>query len=239
MPRTCPGHFFFEREDMSARLIRRPRAVIFDMDGLLFNSEALSFESAVSATIHHGRELDWDFFRTLVGRQWIDIRARLAAHFGPDYPVDDFRVTWLSHYESLLDLRLTLKPGVIELLDLLDRLAIPRAIATSSMRDKVGRKTRAFDIEHRFHAIVAQGDYSAGKPAPDPFLRAAGHLGAAPATCLALEDSHNGIRAANAAGMMAIMVPDLLDPTDEIRALCTAVAHDLHEVAEMIESSPE
>ncbi|HZG29141.1 MAG TPA: HAD family phosphatase, partial [Ensifer sp.] len=58
-----------------------------------------------------------------------------------------------------------------------------------------------------------------------------------PATCLALEDSHNGIRSAHAAGMMAVMVPDLLDPTDEIRPFCTVVAHDLHEVALMIENT--
>ncbi|MGQ2969288.1 MAG: HAD family hydrolase [Allorhizobium sp.] len=66
--------------------------------------------------------------------------------------------------------------------------------------------------------MIAQGDYARGKPAPDPYLMAAERLGVAPQDCLALEDSHNGIRSAHAAGMMAVMVPDLLAPTEEIEA---------------------
>ncbi len=216
-------------------LPRRPAAVIFDMDGLLFNSETLSFESAATAAAHFGHKIEWSLFRTLVGQQWPDIRTRLIAALGGEFDADAFRSVWLSHYDALLDLRLDIKPGVVEILDVLDRLAIPRAIATSSMRQKVDRKIGAFGITHRFHAIVAQGDYVKGKPEPDPFLTAARRLGVDPATCMALEDSHNGIRSAHAAGMMAVMVPDLLDPTDEIRPFCTAVAHDLHEVAMMIE----
>ena len=78
--------------------------------------------------------------------------------------------------------------------------------------------------------LVAQGDYAAGKPAPDPFLRAAERLGVAPELCLALEDSHNGVRSAASAGMMTVMIPDLLEATEEMRGLCRAVARDLHEV---------
>ena len=77
---------------------------------------------------------------------------------------------------------------------------------------------------------MASGDYTAGKPAPDPYLMAAKRMGVAPGLCLALEDSYNGVRSASAAGMMTIMVPDLLDPTDEIRGLCTLIANDLHAV---------
>ena len=82
----------------------------------------------------------------------------------------------------------------------------------------------------RFDAIVASGDYARGKPSPDPFLRAAELLGEAPDNCVALEDSHNGVRSAAAAGMRTIMVIDLLPPTEEIRSLCYLVANDLHEV---------
>lgn len=216
------------------KLPKMPAAVIFDMDGLLFNSESLSFESAVTAAAHFGETIEWPFFRNFVGQQWPDIRTQLLAGFGENFPADQFRSTWISHYESLLDLRLDIKPGVVELLDLLDELSIPRAIATSSMRDKVDRKAGAFGLLERFDTIVAQGDYAQGKPAPDPFLTAAARLSADPAFCLALEDSHNGIRSAHAAGMMAVMVPDLLDPTDDIRPFCTAVAPDLHHVVLMI-----
>jgi beta-phosphoglucomutase-like phosphatase (HAD superfamily) len=76
--------------------------------------------------------------------------------------------------------------------------------------------------------------YAAGKPAPYPCLTAAERLGVEPGRCLALEDSHNGSRSASAAGMMTIMVPDLLEPTDEIRRLCRLVVRDLHEVRHLI-----
>jgi beta-phosphoglucomutase-like phosphatase (HAD superfamily) len=89
----------------------------------------------------------------------------------------------------------------------------------------------------RFEEIVAHGDYDRGKPAPDPFLKAAERLGVEPRLCLALEDSHNGIRSASSAGMMTVMVPDLLEPTDEIRALCIFVTRDLHDVRQLIVSS--
>ena len=86
----------------------------------------------------------------------------------------------------------------------------------------------------RFHVVIAHGDYVTGKPAPDPFLRAAERLGVEPRSCLALEDSYNGIRSASAAGTMTIMVPDLLEPTNEMRNLCTVIARDLHEVRELL-----
>ena len=88
----------------------------------------------------------------------------------------------------------------------------------------------------RFHAVVAAGDYARGKPNPDPFLTAADRLGVAPEACLALEDSHNGVRAAHAAGMMTVMVPDLLPVTDEMRGLCLAIAKSLHEVRGLLDA---
>jgi beta-phosphoglucomutase-like phosphatase (HAD superfamily) len=86
----------------------------------------------------------------------------------------------------------------------------------------------------RFDAIVASGDYARGKPAPDPYLKAAEVLGVAPENCLALEDSPAGIRSASVAGMQVIMVPDLIIPTDEIQSLCNLVANTLHEVLDYL-----
>ena len=129
---------------------------------------------------------------------------------------------------------MALKAGVVELLDVLDELGLPRAIATSSPRDHVERHLAHHGLSSRFDAVVARGDYARGKPNPDPFLKAAEALQAKPSHCLALEDSHNGIRAAHAAGMMTVMVPDLLEPTAEIGALCVRIADSLHEVRDLI-----
>lgn len=215
-------------------LPRLPEAVVFDMDGLLFDTETLYIEAAMTALTGLGHEASAEIILRTTGGPWPQTRLLLLEHFGPAFPVDDFVTVWLRHFWVLAEDRLALKPGVLALLDLLDELGLPRAIATSSSRQTVDRHLGAHDLASRFDAIVAAGDYAKGKPAPDPYLTAASRLGVAPETCLALEDSYNGVRSASAAGMMTIMVPDLLPPTDEIRALCTLVAADLHEVSRLI-----
>jgi HAD superfamily hydrolase (TIGR01509 family) len=207
-----------------------PTAIVFDMDGLLFDTEALYQEAILVAAAEGGHDATSGVFTRTIGLPWHQSRAVLLSHYGADFPVDDFFAAWLRHFDLMASTRLSLKPGAIELLDTLDSLRLPRAIATSSAHSTVQRHLTAHDLVGRFHEIVGHGDYEASKPAPDPFLKAAERLGVEPRLCLALEDSHNGVRSASAAGMMTVMVPDLLEPTDEIRGLCTLVVRDLHEV---------
>jgi beta-phosphoglucomutase-like phosphatase (HAD superfamily) len=131
-------------------------------------------------------------------------------------------------------LQLRVKAGVVELLDFPDGTGLPRAIATSSRHEDVMRHLAARGLLGRFNTIIARGDYPRGKPDPDPFLKAAERLGVDPELCVALEDSHNGVRAASGAGMMTIMVPDLLPPTREMEELCVCIVQDLHEVRTLI-----
>ena len=140
----------------------------------------------------------------------------------------------VGHFRLLAATQLRLKPGVIELLDLLDRLDMPRCIATSSAHATVQSHLSAHGLADRFHAVIGHGDYLASKPSPDPFLKAAACLGVEPARCLALEDSHNGVRSAAAAGMMTFMVPDLVGPTPEIESLCTGIVNDLHAIRTLL-----
>jgi HAD superfamily hydrolase (TIGR01509 family) len=218
-------------------LPRMPAAVVFDMDGLLFDTETLYLEAIMEAAAQSGHTMTPAVFRHTIGSPWELNRVVLLAHFGSTFPVDEFRDAWLHQFELLAATRLALKPGAIELLDTLDELRLPRAIATSSLPHYVRHHLAAHDLAGRFHAIVAQGDYASGKPAPDPFLKAAERLGVEPRSCLALEDSFNGVRSASSAGMMTVMVPDLLEPTDEIRALCTFVARDLLEVRGLLSAN--
>ena len=212
------------------KLPRTPAAVVFDMDGLLFDTEVLSQEAIQLAAAEGGHEVAIDVFNRTVGLSWTQSRALLLSHFGEAFPVDQFQETWVRHFWMIAETRLALKLGALELLDTLDQFRLPRAIATSSSRRTVERHLTAHNLMGRFAEIVGHGDYERGKPAPDPFLRAAERLGVEPHLCLALEDSHNGVRSASSASMMTIMVPDLLEPTDEIRGLCTFVARDLHGV---------
>jgi len=89
-------------------------------------------------------------------------------------------------------------------------------------------------VLERFDLLITGDDVVRGKPDPEPFLKAAAALGVDPVRCLALEDSHNGVRAAHAAGMMTVMVPDLLDPTEEMHAKCVHIAESLHEVLRLL-----
>jgi beta-phosphoglucomutase-like phosphatase (HAD superfamily) len=204
------------------------------MDGLLFDTERLYHEALCLAAAECGYEVASDFFAQTIGLPRAQCRALLLSHFGETFAVDDFHATWIRHFWVIAETRLALKPGALELLDTLDQFRLPRAIATSSSRQTVERHLIAHNLTGRFDTFVVRGDYAAGKPAPDPFLTAAERLGVEPRLCLALEDSHNGVRSASSAGMMTIMVPDLLEPTEEIRGLCSHVVRDLHEVRRMV-----
>jgi HAD superfamily hydrolase (TIGR01509 family) len=219
---------------IAMKLPHMPAAVVFDMDGLLFDTEVLYQEAILLAAVEAGHEVAPDFFNKTVGLPWAQCRALLLAQFGEAFPVDEFQAAWVRHFWVIAETRPALKPGALELLDTLDQFRLPRAIATSSSRRTVEQHLTAHNIMGRFDEIVGHGDYEAGKPAPDPFLKAAQRLGVEPRLCLALEDSHNGVRSASSAGMMTIMVPDLLEPTADIRGLCTFVVSDLHQVRSLI-----
>lgn len=218
-------------------LPRPVQAVVFDMDGLLFDTERLYEKAFISASAELGHAADSEVFSLLIGTPWSTGRQILLDRYGPDFRVDDLTAVWISHFKKLIEVDLPLKPGALELLALLDQLDLPRAIATSSSHNTVAHHLAVHKLADRFHAVVAAGDYAKGKPSPDPFLLAAAHLGVEPADCIALEDSFHGVRAAHAAGMMTVMVPDLLQPTGEIRALCAAVAKSLLDVPALITSS--
>ncbi len=166
----------YMRGIVQMNLPHMPAAVIFDMDGLLFDTEALYQEAIRVAAAEHGRAVAPAFFSQTVGLPWAQCRALLLSHFGEEFAVDEFQATWVRHFWVIADSRLALKPGALELLDTLDQLRLPRGIATSSSRRTVERHLTAQGLIGRFDEIVGHGDYETGKPAPDPFLKAAERL---------------------------------------------------------------
>jgi len=211
-----------------------PAALIFDMDGLIFDTEALYQQAFLAASNAGGHNLPITLIQSTIGVPWAKSRLLILEQMGPDFPVDQYGEAVTDHFTVLASNQLRLKPGVIELLDVLDQLKLPRCIATSSSHSTVQSHLSAHGLAGRFDAVIAHGDYAASKPSPDPFLTAAKRLGVNPALCLALEDSFNGVRSASAAGMMTFMVPDLLKPTPEICSLCTGVVSDLNAVRTLI-----
>jgi HAD superfamily hydrolase (TIGR01509 family) len=215
-----------------------PQAVIFDMDGLLFDTEALYQQAYLEAAEQGGHDVSVDVVRLMIGMPWVRGRGLLLRRLGAQFPVDDYYARMTDRFEVLSATELRLKPGGLELLDLLDDLDLPRCIATSSSHATVREHLSAHQLTHRFHAVIGHGDYRNSKPAPDPYLVAAERLAVPAGFCLALEDSHGGVRSASGAGMMTIMVPDLVPPTAEISGLCLCVVESLHAVTALVAAAP-
>jgi HAD superfamily hydrolase (TIGR01509 family) len=209
-------------------------AVVFDMDGLLVDTEVVVRAACVRAAERCGRVLPHAVYAQTIGRSDVATEALWRAHFGADFPFDLYRATEAEEIAAAFAGGVALKRGALDLLDALDALALPFALATSSSIVSARRHLSEHGVLNRFRAVVAREDVSDHKPHPAPYREAARRLGVPPERCLALEDSHNGVRAAHAAGMMTVMVPDLLEATDEMRGLCVHVADDLHKVLDLI-----
>jgi len=216
-------------------LPRTVRAVVFDMDGLLVDTETVVFRAMQRAAGAIDGEMPFATFQRMVGLQHAASDLILIDHFGEGFDLEAWSAAVSAHFQEELGAGIALKSGVLEILDQLDAVGLPRAIATSSSLAAVRQSLGPHGIVDRFHALITRDIQTRGKPHPEPFLKAAEALGVDPADCLALEDSHNGVRAAAAAGMMTIMVPDMLDPTEEMHSLCVRIARDLHEVRDLLE----
>ena len=212
------------------------QAVVFDMDGLLLDTETVYRAAMVEAGSAFGIPMTGEIYASMVGKTSPESAVMLTQLFGADFPVQDYFARVWTDVELLLEAEVRLKTGVMEILDHLDALGMPRAIATSNSHQSVNRYLGRFDLVKRFHTVVANTDVERHKPHPDPYLEAARRLNVHPSMCVALEDSHPGVRAAHAAGMMTVMVPDILDPNEEMHDKCIHVAESLHAVLDLLKA---
>jgi HAD superfamily hydrolase (TIGR01509 family) len=211
---------------------RWPEAVIFDMDGLMLDTEAPALRAWERAARGLGRDFDLALCRQMIGRNFGDCVALIRARHGADYPVDELTRAWAADYDTIVAAEgIALKPGLAEILDLLDERGIAAAVATSTRRERALAKLDRVGLTHRFAALVGGDEIAHGKPAPDIFLAAAARLGVAAGDCMVLEDSEPGIIGAAAAGMMPVMVPDLHQPSVELLLLKPLVLRSLSAVA--------
>lgn len=203
-------------------------AVLFDMDGLMFDTERLILRSWQRAMADFGYEASEEVFLASVGTTVASTNQLLRAAYGPDFPLEATNDRTGDYVWQEVDARgAPLKPGLLALLDFLEAHGIPKAVASSSERATIDRLLGSVGLLERFAVTVAGDEVAHGKPAPDIFLLAASRLGVEPERCLVLEDSEPGARAAHAAGMAVIIVPDLKPPSDDVARLAAAVLPDL------------
>jgi HAD superfamily hydrolase (TIGR01509 family) len=200
-------------------------AVLLDMDGLLLDTERLAWEGYEAAFASQEVECPKELLMTFIGRSEQHTYRLLVEFFQDEQKATTVFKHADAHYTNSKPL---LKKGVLALLDFLEREKLPWAIATSSSRAHAHLKLESVDILKRVKHLITADDVKNAKPAPDLFLKAAQTLGVAnQRACLVLEDSEAGVRAAHAAKMMPIMIPDIYQPSEALLPLTHAVLPSL------------
>jgi HAD superfamily hydrolase (TIGR01509 family) len=204
------------------------QAFIFDMDGLLLDTEGVYKRSWTEAARRLGFDLTDEIYLMLIGITVADCEKQLVEVFGPRFPLDEFRKDARSRYEAIVETEgIPLKSGVREMLEWARQKNIPAAVATSTVSAEAQARLAKQGILKEFRFLIGGEMVSRGKPDPEIFLRAAEALGIDPSHCLVFEDAHSGVRAAKAANMQVLLIPDMLPSTPEIEQVATHVCESL------------
>lgn len=195
----------------------RPDLIIFDMDGTLVDSEVIS-KRAFEYTLNGlGLEYDDEFLEGFLGGNLKSAKEKLNERYGDNELTElILESKGLVYRRIIKDEGVDLKPGVLELLEFLKEKKYIMAVGTSCNRESAIEKLTNTGIIDYFDYIVAGDDVENGKPSPDIFLKIAEHFNVKPENCMVFEDSRLGIRAAKNAGMMPMLVPDTLNPTNDM-----------------------
>lgn len=213
-------------------------AVIFDMDGLMFDTERIGFEAFCLAARMQGYKSVNEFFINLIGRTVDDADLAMKEEFGSDFPIAAVRRDRLRYISEIRNMSgIPMKEGLLELLDYLKERNIPLAVASSSKRAVVEENLNQSRIRRYFRVLVCGDEITQGKPHPEIYLKTADRLSISPSKGIVLEDSLLGIAAAHAARMTTIMVPDLQKPTPSTKRIVHRIFPSLHDVRTYFEST--
>lgn len=213
-----------------------PQAVLLDMDGLMLDSERALLECWQQASAEQQVGIDDAFWLSMVGLHERECTRLLRERLGRE-PADALRARCHVLHSARVDAGLDHRPGLQPLLELLVEQGMTRAVVTSTRRERALQKLGAAGLLRHFDTVLTGSDIEHPKPAPDIYLLAASRLGVEPAGCLVLEDSVPGVRAALAAGMTPVQVPDLVAPDAQARALGHRVVASLHEARELLQQA--
>lgn len=211
------------------------KAVVFDMDGVIFDSERLVIACwKVIADKYEVQEIEV-VCRECLGVNATETKQKFLNHYGQDFPYDAYKSEMSKLYHDKYDGgRLPMKKGVTELLQYLKEAGVKVALASSTRRAVVEQELTDAGIIKYFDVVIGGDMVTRSKPEPDIFLKACEELGVSPEEAFAIEDSYNGIRAAAAGKLRPLMVPDLMESTEEMKELAEQIFADLLEVKSYI-----
>ena len=209
------------------------KAVIFDMDGLLFDTEIVYYEASQMVADQMGFPYDKELYLKYLGVSDEEVWAnyhQIFASFGKNNVQKFINDAYEETIRRFSLGAVQLKPGVIELLDFLEEHRIPKVVASSNQRHIIELLLEKNQLTNYFETIVSAENVKRAKPDPEIFLLAHEYLGTKKQETLVLQDSKNGILAAASAEIPVIMIPDLLAPSEDLQQKTLAVLSSLHEV---------
>ncbi len=207
------------------------KAVVFDMDGIIFDSERLVIDCwKVVAEKYAIPDIE-EACNECLGVNGVETKEKFLNRYGQDFPYDAYKNEMSKIYHDNYDGgRLPMKIGVVELLEYIKNCNLKVALASSTRSEVVTQQLKDAGILKYFQVIVGGDMVTRSKPQPDIFLKACEELGVAPQESFAIEDSYNGIRAAAAGHLRPLMVPDLMPPTTEMQELSENIFDTLLDV---------
>lgn len=205
-------------------------AVVFDMDGVLFDTETVGLRAWVAVGERHGLENVEHYARECIGRSTKDSMAILKAAYS-DIDIEALKDECAAEFKRIISAEgLTLKKGVKELLSWLRENGIRAAVASSTEIASVKAELKMAGIDGFFVSVTGGDMVKNSKPDPEIYLRACDELGVSPADTFAVEDSNNGIISAKRAGMRPLLVPDIVENTPEVKQMAEKIFSDLFDV---------
>ena len=216
-------------------MVMKCKGAIFDMDGVLFDTERIYQDTWQEIAAERRIKLDSGFVKTISGTNGKKMLQVVEKY----YRVPDGTViadVCMSRVREKLSVHVPVKKGVYEILRFLKEKDIRTAVASSTSRQQIEKNLQMTGIRGYFDEIVSGSEVKHGKPEPDIFLCAAGRIGCRPEECFVFEDSENGVRSGHAAGCVTIMIPDLVEPEAGICSYCFKICRDFQEVQKEIKN---
>ncbi len=211
------------------------KAVIFDMDGTIFDSEPVYMKINQEAAKQLGGYISDELYHSTVGTTMGESYSILAKGLDDGFPMDKFADLWPILWDEHTRANgVVIKDGMLELIQYLNANKITKALATSSYRSEAELCLNLSNLRSEFATIVTGDEVKQGKPHPEIYLKAAKNISTEPKNCLAIEDSNAGAQAAINAGMQTIAIPDLIAISDEVKKNTVAVFSSLNEVIPFI-----